>query len=154
MADAITSQVYEQIRRAMEAASSARPHPPFDYPRVHEDKPSHRPEGIPSPRHAECDREVSRSDRSGRPNAGQLGRRAMMGPTGCSTQGGHPMLRRSPPMTALPKSQNAWKYYEFHEQSGHTTTECQELKKALYELADKGQIDRFLKRGPRFLRRE
>ncbi|KAJ8430519.1 hypothetical protein Cgig2_012918 [Carnegiea gigantea] len=41
-----------------------------------------------------------------------------------------------------------------HEQSGHTTTECRELKKALHELADKGQIDRFLKRGSRFLRRE
>ncbi|KAJ8423078.1 hypothetical protein Cgig2_003584 [Carnegiea gigantea] len=33
-------------------------------------------------------------------------------------------------------------------------TECRELKKALHELAHKGQIDRFLKRGPRFLRRE
>ncbi|KAJ8435713.1 hypothetical protein Cgig2_002670 [Carnegiea gigantea] len=38
--------------------------------------------------------------------------------------------------------------------SRHTTTECRELKKAHYELADKGQIDQFLKRGPRFLRRE
>ncbi|KAJ8427297.1 LOW QUALITY PROTEIN: hypothetical protein Cgig2_002209 [Carnegiea gigantea] len=34
----------------------------------------------------------------------------------------------------------------------HTTTECRELKKALHELADMGQIDRFLKRGLRFLR--
>ncbi|KAJ8433388.1 hypothetical protein Cgig2_019178 [Carnegiea gigantea] len=31
--------------------------------------------------------------------------------------------------------------------SGHTTTECQELKKSLHELAEKGQIDQFLKRG-------
>jgi len=28
---------------------------------------------------------------------------------------GHPMLRRPPPMTAPPKSQNAQKYCEFHE---------------------------------------
>ncbi|KAJ8420281.1 hypothetical protein Cgig2_027969 [Carnegiea gigantea] len=35
----------------------------------------------------------------------------------------------------------------------HTTTECRELKKALHELADKGQINQFLKRGPRFPRR-
>ena len=65
---------------------------------------------------------------------------------------GHPMLRRLPPMTAAPRPQNGRKYCEFHEQSGHTTTECRELKKALHKLADKGQIDRFLKRGPRFLR--
>jgi len=67
---------------------------------------------------------------------------------------GHPMLRRPPPMTALPMSQNTRKYCELHEQSGHTTTECRELKKALHELAGKGQIDRFLKRGPCFLLRE
>ena len=53
-----------------------------------------------------------------------------------------------------PRPQNARKYCEFHEQSGHTTTECRELKKALHELADKGQIDRFLRRGPRLLRKE
>ncbi|KAJ8425383.1 hypothetical protein Cgig2_011767 [Carnegiea gigantea] len=38
--------------------------------------------------------------------------------------------------------------------SGHTMTECRDLGKALHELADKGQINRFLKRRPRFLRRE
>jgi len=64
MADAITCQGPEQVRRAMEAVSSARPHPPFDYPLVHEGEPSHRHEGIPSPRHAERGREVSRLDRS------------------------------------------------------------------------------------------
>ncbi|KAJ8421184.1 LOW QUALITY PROTEIN: hypothetical protein Cgig2_011312 [Carnegiea gigantea] len=171
MADAITRQVSEQVRRAMEAASLARPHPPFDYPLVHEREPSHRPERMLSPRYAEHGRELSRSDWSGRPNTGQLGRRATMGPTGRLTQGetirsiaactpyathsrGHPMLRRPPFMTAPPKPQNARKYYGFHEQSGHTTIERRELKKALHELADKGQIDRFLRIGPRFLRRE
>ncbi|KAJ8440093.1 hypothetical protein Cgig2_025292 [Carnegiea gigantea] len=62
---------------------------------------------------------------------------------------GHPMLRRPPP-----KPQNARNYCNFYEQSGHTITECRQLKKVLHELADKGQIDRFLKRGPWFLRRE
>ena len=37
---------------------------------------------------------------------------------------GHPMLRRPPPMTAPPKPQNARKYCEFYEHSGHTTTKC------------------------------
>ena len=64
------------------------------------------------------------------------------------------MLRHPPPMTMAPRPQNARKYCEFHEQSGHTTTECRELKKALHELADKGQIDRFLRKGPRLLRKE
>jgi len=54
-------------------------------------------------------------------------------------------------MTAPPKLQSARKYCEFHEQSGHTTTECRELKKVLHELADKGQINRFLKKGPQVL---
>ncbi|KAJ8436394.1 hypothetical protein Cgig2_005222 [Carnegiea gigantea] len=35
----------------------------------------------------------------------------------------------------------------FRLHNGCTTTECRELKKALYELANRGQIDRFLKRG-------
>jgi len=33
----------------------------------------------------------------------------------------------------------------------HIPAECRELKKALHELADKGQIDHFLKRGPQLL---
>ncbi|KAJ8420922.1 hypothetical protein Cgig2_018953 [Carnegiea gigantea] len=67
---------------------------------------------------------------------------------------GHPMLRRSPPIIAPLKPHNAQKYCEFYEQNGHTTTECRELKKALHELANKGQIDRFLKKRPCFLRGE
>ncbi|KAJ8436368.1 hypothetical protein Cgig2_017164 [Carnegiea gigantea] len=43
---------------------------------------------------------------------------------------------------------------EFHDQNGHTTTECRELKKALNKLIDKGQTNRFLRRGSRFLRKE
>jgi len=64
---------------------------------------------------------------------------------------GHPMLRRLQPMTTALKQHNAQKYCEFHEQNGHTITKCKVLKKALHELTDKGQIDCFLKRRPRFL---
>ncbi|KAJ8426527.1 hypothetical protein Cgig2_022534 [Carnegiea gigantea] len=38
---------------------------------------------------------------------------------------------------------------KFHEQNGYTTAKCRELKKALHELIDKGQIDPFLKHGTR-----
>jgi len=54
-------------------------------------------------------------------------------------------------MTAPPKPHNARKYCKFHEQKGHTAAECRELKKALHELADKGQIGHCLTKGPRFL---
>ncbi|KAJ8446584.1 hypothetical protein Cgig2_019737 [Carnegiea gigantea] len=40
------------------------------------------------------------------------------------------------------------------DENGQTTVECQELRKALHELADKGQIDRFLKREARALAAE
>ena len=45
-------------------------------------------------------------------------------------------------------------YCEFHEQKGHTTAGYPELKNALHKLTDKGQIDCFLKRGPRALRKQ
>ncbi|KAJ8441769.1 hypothetical protein Cgig2_009015 [Carnegiea gigantea] len=142
---AIARQVSEQVRRAMEVANSARPPPHFDYLPVHEGEPPHRSERISSPRYTERGREVSQLDRSGQPYTEQLGRRAATGPTGRPTQG---VVAKS--ATAFtPYATHSRKYCEFHEQSGHTTTECRELKKALHELADKGQIDRFLKKGPR-----
>jgi len=58
---------------------------------------------------------------------------------------GHPMLKKPQPMNVALKQHNVHKYCEFHEQNGHTTAECRELKKAFYELADKWQIDWFLK---------
>ncbi|KAJ8423700.1 hypothetical protein Cgig2_003384 [Carnegiea gigantea] len=158
MTDAITRQVSEQVKRVMKAANSARPLPHFNYIPTHVVEPSHRLERVPSPRYSERERAVSRLNRSVWPYTEQLGRRVAARPSGRPMQGttvrGHPMLRRLPPMIAPLKSKNARKYCEFHKQSEHTTTECRELKKALHELADKGQIDRFLKRGPRFLRRE
>ncbi|KAJ8422042.1 hypothetical protein Cgig2_001034 [Carnegiea gigantea] len=59
----------------------------------------------------------------------------------------HPMLRKPRPMTTVPKPHNVRRYYEFHARNGHTTNKCKELKQALHELAEKGQIDLFLKRG-------
>ncbi|KAJ8435422.1 LOW QUALITY PROTEIN: hypothetical protein Cgig2_001074 [Carnegiea gigantea] len=156
----------------MEVAGSAKP--------VHEEEPSGRPEGMPPLHPVERSYQVARSDRSDRLLDGWQGGRATVDPIALSARGktavlatasthyathskrtawleeheGHLMLRQPPPMTAPPRPQNAQKYCELHEQNGHTTTKCRELKKALHELADKGQIDQFLKRGPRFLRQE
>ncbi|KAJ8433465.1 hypothetical protein Cgig2_014506 [Carnegiea gigantea] len=168
MADAITRQVSEQVKRAMEVAGLAKP--------VHEGEPSHRSEGMPSLRPMERSREVAWSDRSDRlPTGWQVGRaavepigRSARGTTAVSvtasthyaTHSRQSAWLKEQEQTSRPRgenssrSQNARKYCEFHKQSGHTTTECRELKKALHELVDKGQIDRFLKRGPRFLRQE
>lgn len=52
-------------------------------------------------------------------------------------------------MVAPHKAHNITKYYEFHENNYHTIEECRELKKAIHELMDKWQIDRFLKQVPR-----
>ncbi|KAJ8437091.1 LOW QUALITY PROTEIN: hypothetical protein Cgig2_016445 [Carnegiea gigantea] len=65
MADAIMRQVSEQVKRAMEVASSAKP--------VHEKEPSHRPKRMPSLRPMERNREVARSDRSDQLPPGRQG---------------------------------------------------------------------------------
>ena len=66
----------------------------------------------------------------------------------------HPMLKRPSSMTSALKPHSMRKYCELHEQHGHTTAGCRELRKALHDLANKGQIDFFLKRGPHFLQKE
>ncbi|KAJ8434806.1 LOW QUALITY PROTEIN: hypothetical protein Cgig2_033528 [Carnegiea gigantea] len=53
MTNAITRQVSESVRRAIEVANSARPLPHFDCLLAYEGEPSHRPEQIPSPRYTE-----------------------------------------------------------------------------------------------------
>ncbi|KAJ8425172.1 LOW QUALITY PROTEIN: hypothetical protein Cgig2_013326 [Carnegiea gigantea] len=138
-ADAIMRQVFEQVKRAMKVAGSAKP--------VHEGEPSHRLKGMPSLRPME-----HRAIGFLPGGKGGVRRWNLLADIRKGQLRGHPTLHRLPPMTAPPRPQNARKYCEFHEQSGHTTTECRELKKALHELADKGKIDRFLKRGPQFLR--
>ncbi|KAJ8437343.1 hypothetical protein Cgig2_009683 [Carnegiea gigantea] len=59
----------------------------------------------------------------------------------------NPMLRRSKPIETQVKFRNENKYYKYHEDYRHTTTECYELKKALREFANQGQFNRFLRRG-------
>jgi len=51
---------------------------------------------------------------------------------------GSPILRRPKPIETLANFQNKNKYYENHEDFGHTTSECRELKKALHGMTDHG----------------
>ncbi|KAJ8425280.1 hypothetical protein Cgig2_027582 [Carnegiea gigantea] len=117
MADVITGQVSEQVRRAMEAATWARPHPPFDYPLVHEGEPSRQPGRMLSPYYAEHGRVPLAASHKGQPPDQQL--------LLCPTQ-----------------------------HISNKPLGLRKLNKALHELGDKGQINRFLKRGPQFLQRE
>jgi len=47
--DTITQQVSEWVKRAIEAATSVRPFPHFDYVTTYDGEPSRRPERVPSP---------------------------------------------------------------------------------------------------------
>ncbi|KAJ8440006.1 hypothetical protein Cgig2_022688 [Carnegiea gigantea] len=58
-----------------------------------------------------------------------------------------PMLRRPKPIDTPPKFRNKNKYCKYYEDHRHTTVDYSELKKALHELADQGQLNRFLKKG-------
>ncbi|KAJ8426528.1 LOW QUALITY PROTEIN: hypothetical protein Cgig2_022535 [Carnegiea gigantea] len=57
----------------------------------------------------------------------------------------NPMPRRPRPIETPAKFKNKNKFY--HEDNGHTTSECYELNGALHELANQGQLNRFLRRG-------
>ncbi|KAJ8437287.1 hypothetical protein Cgig2_006391 [Carnegiea gigantea] len=113
MTDTIMSQVFEQVKKAVEAANSARPLPYFDYMPTTGCEPSHRDAPVASHRHSK----------------------------------GAPHVEKTTPDDFGIETPQCL-------ENGHTTTKCQELGKALHELADKGQIDCLLKRGPCFLRKE
>lgn len=59
----------------------------------------------------------------------------------------HPMLKRPEPIKTPSKFRNQKKWCEYHKELGHETSECWDLRKALDELADRGKLDRFVKRG-------
>ncbi|KAJ8422673.1 hypothetical protein Cgig2_003217 [Carnegiea gigantea] len=60
---------------------------------------------------------------------------------------GNPMLSRLRPTATPAKFKNKNNYCEYHENYGHTTSEYRELKRALHELANQGQLNSFLRRG-------
>ncbi|KAJ8434115.1 hypothetical protein Cgig2_024233 [Carnegiea gigantea] len=152
MADAITRQVSEEVRRAMEVAGTANPILPLEYPFAREGEPSHCLEEMLSLRPMEHSREVARSERSDRLPTGRHEGREAMELIGRSARETIAVLATASTHYAKHSRRTAW--LEEREQTsrpGYITNECRELKKALHELPDKGQIDRFLKRGPRFL---
>ncbi|KAJ8434530.1 hypothetical protein Cgig2_030153 [Carnegiea gigantea] len=151
MADAITRQ------RAIEAAGSAKPLPTLEYPLSMEGSPPTGRKGYhaSAPRNM-AERSHGQSEAVGFPPSGRGDLRRWNPPAGPHRrrlQDRQPLL---PPMRRTPGESLGLRNKNrlLGRESGHTTIECRELKKALHELADKGQIDRFLKRGPRFLRQE
>ncbi|KAJ8427753.1 hypothetical protein Cgig2_008557 [Carnegiea gigantea] len=174
MAETILHQVAEQVKKAMDTAGLAQPVAvggppigrkagrPFASWNMAERRDVQRRSLLPDPHKEKLQsRQLpplpmrhTLGGPHGLKNMNRLLGRGERTQAGDAPVRGHPMLHQPPPITAPPKPQNARKYCEFHEQSRHTTTECRELKKALHELANKGQIDRFLKKGPLFLRQE
>ncbi|KAJ8419480.1 hypothetical protein Cgig2_006638 [Carnegiea gigantea] len=149
MANAIMQQVSEQ------AASSAKPFPRFIYVPTMGSEPSHMHDPVASHRHNERVQEAPHVNEDRRSREvprhsirakAHLNHHTSYGRPAKLTTASTPYATHSrqtawpPPMTSAPKPQNARKYCEFHEQNGYTTAECRELRKALYELADKGQI--------------
>ncbi|KAJ8438771.1 hypothetical protein Cgig2_009889 [Carnegiea gigantea] len=124
----MTDTIMQQVKKVIEDATSARPLPHFDYVPTIGCRPSHRHVSIVSRRHSDEGREAARPGRNNRSQGEHRDWNILM------EAKEHPMLRRLPPMISPPKPHNAQKYRELHEQNGHTTAECRELRKALYEL--------------------
>jgi len=57
------------------------------------------------------------------------------------------MLRRPKSIETAVKIWNKNNYCEYHEDYGHTTSKCHQLKKSIHELVDHGQLNHFLRRG-------
>ncbi|KAJ8431101.1 LOW QUALITY PROTEIN: hypothetical protein Cgig2_027408 [Carnegiea gigantea] len=159
MTNIIMQQITKQVKKAMEAAKSARPLPALEYMPTTDCEPSHKHAPITSHRPSDEVREAARPDRDGRSYSENRDQSSGC-PTKPSAEPGvtsevnygldairnsflmhclvpevkkHQMLKRPRLITTAPKLHNVQKYYEFHK---HTTTECRELRKTLYELAE------------------
>ncbi|KAJ8435864.1 LOW QUALITY PROTEIN: hypothetical protein Cgig2_028572 [Carnegiea gigantea] len=171
--DTIMQQVFEQVKKAVEAASSARPLPCFNYLPTIGCEPCHRHTPGVSQCHSDGMREAPHTDRNGRSlcptqsplepgTAGKVnyslsctqhtldeppGSRRRSKPQdlkGKVQDGDEPLSvassvnARAVPLetgTTTPDDLNTKTPHEFYEQNEHMPTECRELTKALYELA-------------------
>ncbi|KAJ8421483.1 hypothetical protein Cgig2_014961 [Carnegiea gigantea] len=152
MTVAIMQQVSKQVKKAVEAASSARPLLHFEYVPAMDCEPSCKYDPVASPRHNERVQGASHvdEDRQSREENRDHSIGANAYP---NCRPGHKRLAKSTP-TSTPARTDLVS----SERDPRMTTDSHivltELRKALHELADKGQIDRFLKRGLWFLRKE
>ncbi|KAJ8424932.1 LOW QUALITY PROTEIN: hypothetical protein Cgig2_027945 [Carnegiea gigantea] len=108
--EAIKWQVSEEVKRAMEAANSARPLPHFGYVPTAGCEPSHRQVRIPSSHSAEREREASRSNQGGRPYSGHYDRHmaTAIRPSGCLIQGQTTKSTTASTPYATHSRQTAW----------------------------------------------
>ena len=56
------------------------------------------------------------------------------------------MLRNPGPMRATVEWRNMAKYYKFHKDRGHDTTECFQLRDQIEELIQKGYLQEYISR--------
>ncbi|KAJ8429827.1 hypothetical protein Cgig2_000155 [Carnegiea gigantea] len=153
MTDAIMQQVSKQVKKAVEATSSTRPLPRFEYVSTAGCDPSHRHDFAMPPRHSERMQEaltLTKTENHAYSNGPMHTLANEVNYGFDAIRNTLPMNRlvrrtrgdlkvsRPPLMTSAPKPYNVRKYCEFYEQSDHEITECCELTKTLHELADKG----------------
>ncbi|KAJ8427828.1 hypothetical protein Cgig2_001639 [Carnegiea gigantea] len=172
MTGTIMQQISKQVKKAVEAVSSAWPLPCFKYVPAAGCEPFYRHAPVASHHHSGGRREAPCADRNDRSRA-----------KNCDSSVGAKALHSHRPSHGRPvRSTTASTPYATHsrrsswfedarapyadkatpddlstkalKRKGHTTAKCRELRKALHELADKGQIGRFLKKGPHFLLEE
>ncbi|KAJ8421916.1 hypothetical protein Cgig2_021605 [Carnegiea gigantea] len=162
----------------MEAASSAQPLPHFDYVPIRGCEPSYKRAPMASHPYGIGMREATHVDRDDQLQEENCGR--SIGANALSSRcPSHGRLTKSTTTLTLNKSRDLDEKVQDddgplseHPHGGEgspytekTTpddlstessqcAECRELRKALHKLADKEQMDRFLKRGPCFLRNE
>ncbi|KAJ8434593.1 hypothetical protein Cgig2_025019 [Carnegiea gigantea] len=168
MTDTIKQQVSEQVKKAVEATSSVRPLPRFEFVPLHAPMVSHHhSEGMKEATHADRN-DQSRAenlDQSISPRPYTAAARAMDGQQSQprpqrrtqSTPEELPGSRsRSRPggLRGRPQGNDEPQNVAPTVTNSLTTAECQELRKAIPEPAYKGQVNLFLKRGGCFLREE
>ncbi|KAJ8419305.1 LOW QUALITY PROTEIN: hypothetical protein Cgig2_007976 [Carnegiea gigantea] len=177
MTDTILQQVIGQVKKTMEAVNLARPLPTLDYVPTAGCEPSHR--HAPLGRNIEVTKWEGLSERNGQSR--DINHDRSMGVDPLQTRRATPSRLANSATISTPTLEREslgesillsvaqlgsvlvvlpHEGPPLHQESKKPTNgskgkpHAEDFKKALHELADKGQLGRFLNRGPRFLHKE